>query len=308
MAFQILLASVFIQNLMGWYEILTGNYYFIPANMIRIYMRVHYPVSTFGNTNNFSVFLFFSFFIIYIGWVNAHQKWIRMVCPILTFSGIGLLVFTQSRASQIGLIISGVVFILLGIFRFLMDRKLLNPRLNRNMIVIIMILMCAAIYSQRGMIASLIYEFSEIVTGLPLEQNISDIKRIHLIGNGIYFFKETKGFGTGAGNIEYWMRNYQIYNTWGLTSIHNFWLEILVGYGWIVFLGYLIFHFRLLMGNYKRFMKSKSVEIRSISLAICAMLTGFILASIGPSNMLIHEWFWMIFALLVAYQGVVSQQ
>ena len=298
-----LAGALLIHNLIGWYEVSTGNYAFITPAMIRIYVVKMYPVSMLGNTNNFGVFLFLSLFVLYVVWVNSSNLLIRVSAPILAISSLGLMYFTQSRSSQLGLVIGLGVFVLLWFMRYSPYRFSLRSKALRTGLVVALLLVAVLVISQREVIVNAYQGMRDIVSEQLIEEDV-DTKRLHLIANGFYFLRKTYGFGTGAGNIEYWMKNYQIYTTWGLVNIHNFWLEILVGYGFIVFLGYLLYYGKLMIGNCRRFMRAKDPLARSLALAFVSILAGFIIASIGPSNMLVPEWYWVFWALLVAHQGI----
>ncbi len=306
-AFQVLAVALLVHNGIGWYEILTGNYAFIPPIMIRVYLIKGYPVSMLGNANNFALYLFISLFALYVVWVNSSSRFIRLAAPILAISNLGLMYFTQSRSSQLGLIIGLGVAALLWYIRYSPYRISLRNKNVRTALILVLVLTVLLVISQRELIVNGYQKLIEVASDQLIEEE-TDTKRIHLIANGFYFLRQTYGFGTGAGNIEYWMKNYQIYYTWDLVSIHNLWLEVLVGYGFIVFLGYLVYYGKLVVGNYRQYLQAKDLLPRSLAMACIAILAGFVIAAMGPSNMLIHEWYWMFWALLVAHQGISDER
>lgn len=53
-----------IHNIIGWVEIIAKKYYFLSSEELKeIYIRYHYPVSMFGNTNDFAIFLTVAIFL-----------------------------------------------------------------------------------------------------------------------------------------------------------------------------------------------------------------------------------------------------
>jgi len=76
---------------------------------------------------------------------------------------------------------------------------------------------------------------------------------MNLIRNGLVFLSSTFGFGVGAGNIEYWMEHNPVYNTSSITNMHNWWIEILVAYGVIIFILYIVFFAKLFMNFYRKY-------------------------------------------------------
>ncbi|MFP3339948.1 O-antigen ligase family protein, partial [Micrococcus sp. SIMBA_131] len=63
--------------------------------------------------------------------------------------------------------------------------------------------------------------------------------RANILKNVQYYFAESMGFGVGAGNADYFLKNEPIFPIGVFSNVHNWWGEILVNYGAIVFGGYL---------------------------------------------------------------------
>jgi teichuronic acid biosynthesis protein TuaE len=139
-------------------------------------------------------------------------------------------------------------------------------------------------------------------------QSGSDFVRINLIKNGLFFLISTLGFGVGAGNIEYWMSHKAMYNTGGVLNIHNWWLEILVGYGVVIFIMYIVFYFKLFRSFYRKFKYSRSKVDMSMSLGIMCFMIGYVIGSISSSSNISSEWLWVFWGIAIAYQGVVLDE
>ncbi len=62
---------------------------------------------------------------------------------------------------------------------------------------------------------------------------------------------KTFGFGVGIGNVEYWMENFRVYETFGILNVHNWWVEILVNFGIFIFVRYVLFYSSLVRSIYR---------------------------------------------------------
>ena len=127
--------------------------------------------------------------------------------------------------------------------------------------------------------------------------------RLNLIKNGFIFLFETCGFGTGAGNIEFWMANYGVHYTGEIENIHNWWMEILTGYGIIIFIMYIVFYVKLFLSAYKKFKTSEDKVDISISLGILCCMAGYVVGSMSSSSNISSEWLWVFWGIAIAYQG-----
>ena len=155
------------------------------------------------------------------------------------------------------------------------------------------------------LITNLLYTIDEQLYFRFSEQG-SDLTRLNLIKNGFIFLFETCGFGTGAGNIDYWMANYGVYYTGTIENIHNWWMEILTGYGIVIFIMYIVFYVKLFLSAYKKFKTSEDKVDISISLGIMCCMAGYIVGSISSSSNISSEWLWVFWGIAIAYQGMSS--
>jgi len=295
--FRILSVMIIIHNIIGWYEISTGNYMFMTAERSLKFARYNNPVSIFYNTNDFATFLFMSIFITYVCAVNSKKVIGKCVFIGTMISSTYLLIMTGSRANILGIILAFIVFVYLS---------MRNKRGRRTILIILIslfgfiLLMPIALNNLFLLInQNLYFRFSADVS--------SDVARINLIKNGFTFLINTFGFGTGAGNIEYWMDNYGTYNTFGLTNMHNWWMEILTGYGIIVFLLYITFYIKLFQSLYRKYKISKDKIDTSISLCIMCCLAGFTIGATSSSSNISSEWLWVFFGISIVYQGISSK-
>lgn len=285
---------IVVHNIIGWYEIITGRYMFLVEERVARYALFRHPVSIFHNTNDFATFMLFSIFIAYICTVNSKKIAGKMVF-IVTMVSSGLLLFaTFSRANILGLIMAFFAFVCLSI----------KNRGGRYYLLIALGILFVFILFKPDIIVSM---------GLLISRNLkfdfasnigSDHTRMNLIRNGFAFLIKTFGFGTGAGNIEYWMANYSPYYTGTILNMHNWWMEILTSYGVIIFSLYIIFYLKLMRSLYKIYKLAKNRKSVSISLGIICCMVGYITGSISSSSNITSEWLWCFWGISVAFQGI----
>lgn len=121
----------------------------------------------------------------------------------------------------------------------------------------------------------------------------SDLYRLSLINTGLDYYKETGGFGVGAGQSIYLVK----------TNLHNFFIEILVEYGVFIFAGVLM----ILWEIWKRaFDTAFSRKIRCIYFAL---MPSLILASMVSSSINKFKIFWvMIFLFYLSGEYLGEQE
>lgn len=284
--------SVFV-SIIAIYEIFTGSYLFINnsdnldfyanESLMSSSIGLRVPISLFGNPNHFAVFLLFALansFILFKIKTKKRSRLFSLICFLLF---IILILTTQSRASFLGL----SLFLFFILYNKVGIRQILG--------VFVLLIIIFLIYSTTSLLS-----FIDPLIQININEVGSDIIRNNLIKNGLYFLKGTFYFGVGLGNIEYYMINHGIYYTKGITNIHNWWLEILVSSGVFVFIYYLKVYFNSLNRLYS-LINSKNYIIKSISKVYFALLISLIISSIGPSTLLISEWFLPLFSLIILF-------
>lgn len=293
-AFRLVAFMAIFHNLLGWYEVNTGNYLFLSAERILGYSRYSLPVSVFGNTNNFATFMLFSVFITYICTINTRSFILKLIFVITTISSVMLLITTGSRANILGLILASIVFVYLS----------MHNRRTRRTLIILLICGFAAVLIYPQALSNIFIMIDEKLYFRFAARVGSDAVRINLIKNGLLFLMDTFGFGTGAGNVEYWMANYGVYYTGRIENMHNWWMEILVSYGLVIFIMYTLFYYKLFLSVYRRFKYSLDRIDTSISLGIMCCMVGYTLGSVSSSSNINSEWLWVFWAIAIAYQGI----
>lgn len=289
--FNSLFLMVIINNLIGWYEIITSNYFFLDSSNASYYGYYKMPVSMLGNANDFGLLMLFGVFLSIIIYLNSQRSIVKIISIITVLSSILLCAYANSRANLLGIILGLATFLIIKLSKEKTRKKIRILFLTTYAIVIFFIL---SEFMPNSFLSERIYfSFGQ--------EGGSDLLRLNLIRNGFAFLFKSIGFGTGAGNIEYWMMNKNVYDVSNITNIHNWWLEILVGYGIIIFVGYLIMYttiFRKLFIIYK---ETDNYKFQNISLGVLAIMVGFILGSISSSSNINKEWLWFFWGLIITF-------
>lgn len=128
-----------------------------------------------------------------------------------------------------------------------------------------------------------------------LEGSSSVSIRLELLKQGFILLKEHYFLGVGAGNVEYHMAQFKDL-TQGIVNMHNWWGEVLINYGVVLFGFYLYFFLKMLrelLGIYKQ----GSPTQKMLSEALLISFSGYILAVASSSTMAASSFMWILFAV-----------
>jgi len=135
----------------------------------------------------------------------------------------------------------------------------------------------------------------------PTEYALGSIGvRLNLIKNSLIFLVNSFGFGVGAGNVEYYMANFPVYETGSVLNVHNWWAEILVDYGIFIFVGYALLYLGLFIKLYRTYGKIGNSE-KMICEALLVGLVTFFFASISSSSIMAIGAQWIFFAFALGF-------
>ena len=110
----------------------------------------------------------------------------------------------------------------------------------------------------------------------------------------------------GAGNAQFWLANESIVPNSNILYLHNWFLEILVEYGLIIFILYIIFYYKVFKTSLVIFKKSKNSFDINFSLSVMVFMIGFIIVSFSSHSLVYNEWFWIYWAIIISYQWNLS--
>jgi len=280
----------------GFWEHLTGNHlstskYVIEGGDPKIKFS---PAATFYNPNNFAAYLALSFPFI-LAWLYYKKRIIEQFLGLtLLFGSVYLLITTNAR----------IIFLvlLLEVFIFLFFLRSLNKRIK--FIVGICLITALLFIILPDFVNSLLGQINIQLKSFSSEYELTEgsiAMRMALIKNALFSLTSSFGFGVGAGNIEWYIAEYQPYFSFGMTNVHNWWLEILANFGIFIFLGYLIFYFSLVRALWKTYRYLTLNFEKIICETLLLGLMGFSIACIGPSSIIAFKPQWLLFAFALAF-------
>jgi teichuronic acid biosynthesis protein TuaE len=261
------------------------------ANPIYSYI----PTSVFVNENDFASFISLSVFFILSGILYYKNTMVRVAGILLILLSVYMLEVTSSRANILAVLIG------LGFwFLFLTKTKLKIKLLFWSTFGagIVSVLFFDKVESLFNAVFQLV---SSLVVTSGSDETSTDI-RINLLKNSMIFLQNTFGFGVGTGNSDVYMKNFAEYPTGNIINVHNWWIEILVNYGVVIFTLYCLFYIYLLKELYviNRDIPEQSL-LKLFSVALLLAMVVFPLSSVSPSSQIALNYFWVLYGFVIAF-------
>jgi teichuronic acid biosynthesis protein TuaE len=146
----------------------------------------------------------------------------------------------------------------------------------------------------------------DVVSG---ETGQSATVRKYLILNGLKFLQKSHYMGVGPGNIEPLMKNAPKVNK---VNMHNWWAEVLVNFGVIIFVLYMSLYFWMLWRLFKlaRLKNSSGISpvIRWGAASCLAALTGYFFGGMAPSTAIHFTPMWICYGIGLAVIALGENQ
>jgi teichuronic acid biosynthesis protein TuaE len=286
------ISIVVFLSFIGVWEIISGNHLGIS---VYAQTNIRAPTTVFHNPNDYATYLALSlpFILTFIRYRGRFLQ--RLLGILMLMVGLYLLMVTLSRANYLAVLMGAAFWFLI------------LPRKSKIKVVIAIGLTFALLFAAfPGKFQDVSKTFLTQMGSLfgyesSLTEQSSLIVRLNLFKNSLVFLKKSFGFGVGAGNSMYYLKNFQVYDTRGIVNIHNWWLEVLTHYGLIIFLGYVAFYLSLLLNLYKAYGKLTNTSEKMICEALLIGLVSFFFASMSSSSLVALRPQWMFFAFALAF-------
>jgi teichuronic acid biosynthesis protein TuaE len=282
-------------SILAFYESLTGNYYFLDDTYLEWYSDYSLltkvsifrePITVFGNPNNYALFLFYSFCFTLFLFIVEKSYLLKILYGVFLLLTFFLVIITLSRSALLGI---GIVIFFILIVTLFRGKKSLRK-------VIFFVLLFTGIIS-----TYFIVSYSYLFEGLLIlefgTEGSSDSIRTGLIINGFEILKNTFFCGTGLGNVEYYMGLQRRFELRDIVNLHNWWMEILVSSGILVFIFYIAIYIKNTMKLYKGIKLVNGKDQYWLNCIFTALSFGFVISSTGPSSLIGCEWIWPLMAL-----------
>lgn len=288
--------AAIVPYIFAFYEIFVGTYLFVSSSNQDYYslesadlssLGLRVPISTFSNPNDFSfmiiVVLVASFLLYKIS--KTKKKYLHL---FVVWVSLFLILAAQSRAGVIS------VFIFWGVY--MLNRFSILSSSKKKLYLAMIPLLVGGIYW-------IYWVYQDIIEPLLLFGEHSDTIRENLIRSGWVYLKSSYYLGVGLGNIEYYVLNRPLFYTGEILNIHNWWMEILVSSGVIVFLWYVMLYLKLINRTYKGIKKVNGFEIKLLYISSFSYLIMFIIDSMSSSSLVRTECAWVIMAIMFLVPG-----
>lgn len=292
--FTIVFVMSSFHQIVGWYEIITLNYIWNTSRHGR-------AISTFGNINDYATLLLAGLFIGLLVLITSKRPAVKLYALLHIVSGLYLLIHGASRGNQLGLLLGISALVLLLLFDINWFRKILFTTIFSSGTLLVTIFL---VPNFRNRFLILFQSGFERV----FQEGGSNLFRVNLIRNGLSFFVQSFGLGVGAGNVEYWMINRPVITEIDAPNLHNWFLEILVGYGLIIFCLYLIMYVFTLRQLYLSYRYSSDLFVKRASMVLFAYLIAFLASSISSASNIFIEWQWVFWGIIIAFVQLTQKR
>jgi teichuronic acid biosynthesis protein TuaE len=261
------------------------------ANPIYSYI----PTSVFVNENDFASFISLSVFFILSGILYFKNILLRIAGVLLILVSMYMLEVTSSRANILAVLIG------LGFWFLFLTKTRLKIKLFFWSTLVAGIVSVLFFDKVEALFNAVFQMVSSLIVTSGTDETSTDI-RINLLKNSMIFLLNTFGFGVGTGNSDFFMKNYAEYPTGNIVNVHNWWIEILVNYGVVIFILYCLFYLYLLKELY---VINKNITEQSVlklfSVALLLAMVVFPLSSVSPSSQIALNYFWVLYGFVIAF-------
>lgn len=228
---------------------------------------------TFGNYNTYATILTFTLPFLFSLLIISQKAKSYFTGWLLVGTCIFILLVNASRGGIICIIIIASVF-------FYYHRKK-TFKGNRQLNIIIFLVLAVVIYSFSSVIfEQLSYRF---ISGSSL---VEDTGRFHLYRNAWELLDESSHFGTGIGSM---ISSMESISRGGIAATHNLFIEILMQFGWVVFLLFVVFLIRI-------YFKTTETNLIPVKFIVFSILFSMIPAGLINSGYLLMPAFWVLLA------------
>jgi len=248
------------------------------------------PTAFWGNPNNLSVAMVMiaPFFL-----MSKKIKW-RWI-GLLSISVIVMM--AGSRGTFIALIFGIVVYVYIKGLRYLIPAMFLGLLLSFSLIANIDKLK----NSENSKVAELAWTGQVLYTYLfEQEESMNSIgARQKLIRNGLDALWEANGLGVGGGGSQAVQE--RLGGVAGrLSSMHNFWVEVLVDAGVLMFSIFMIWYGLLSFKLYRIYTVTKDAFFKYHAGSLFIIMMVFLLAAVSASSVIYFFPMWLMFAMSIS--------
>ncbi|RAL24544.1 O-antigen ligase family protein [Thermoflavimicrobium daqui] len=315
-----------IMVLFGFFESIT--YFHLPSS--RYYMSDSASVTSFfRNQNDFATYITLAFpFLATAMYALKLSRKMKICLYILIVIALYCLLATGSRSNTFFALPLILIIWLLALPFTVQKEKLTKKYIFKGIAVILSVVLLVSLLSQvllaqngRDKLASTFGIFKDLKGGTMNIHELDEVEkgegtggqsitvRKYLLLYGLDFLQKSHFLGVGAGNVEAHMKGKKGVNK---VNIHNWWAEVLVNFGVIVFVLYMSVYLWLLvkLWNLSRIKKAPHVSsfVRWSALSSLLALIGFSFGGIAPSSCIHFTPMWSVIGIALAVVAIGEKQ
>lgn len=289
--FLLIAFTLFIHNILGWFEVITGNYLFFDnTGSLEWYRTLRLPATFFYNTNDFAFYLFFGIIVLLflnVTYTNSIiKKYSKYIRRFLIISSSLLIYFTQSRIIQVCLVLTIILLAYFSIKSYKTRKVIGQISIAIGIIVLILVML----------------NYENIIQ--VVQSDSSGEVRFNLSASALKLIQSTNFRGVGAGSIAYNLENFDSFRVGGITALHNWWLELFAMYGIVFFIVYIFYYISQLVKAFKESVQ----ELNSEAIFAFVWLLLFIPASFASSTNFDELWIWLVNSLMFVLLTTVKSK
>jgi teichuronic acid biosynthesis protein TuaE len=265
----------------GIWESQTGMHLSSSNQREVIQMSETFPTGFFYNSNDFATFLTLSFPFMFTALRFLKGAFLKVLGVVAISASFYLIILTSSRANIIAVLIGiCLLFVLPGVRARI--KSVATPLAIGGLIMLVGFAFSVPVIS--SFTDSLGTIPQQILSVNPGEKSVAI--RMDLIRDGLVWLQNSHFLGGGGGSFVYW----------GTTNPHDWWLEILVDYGVVIFALFLVFYLGLLWNLFRIFHSSENQTLKVVALATFISLVEFSVGSTSSSGLIGAIFVWFLFA------------
>ncbi|QHE63366.1 hypothetical protein FHE72_22025 [Rossellomorea vietnamensis] len=251
------------------------------------------PTAVFTNENDFASFLAIASFFFLSLLKNGKSLAYKLIGLSGMVCSIYLIVLASSRANYIAILLGLIVWFL---FVLKPSQRLRLSLAGCLFFLPVVIFLWDKVSGVLGSVGK------ELATLLPTEGGGDSVSiRENLLKNVMVFLSDSLGFGVAPGNIELYMKKFQVYDTSGDYNVHNWWAEVLIHYGVIIFVGYILLLLYLFIQLVKIVRTNHDQASRYMGEALICGLGAFTMASISPNSFMALHYNWLFISVCIGF-------
>jgi len=252
------------------------------------------PTAFWGNPNNLSVAMVMiaPFFLMS---KKVKWRWVGLLSIVL------IVMMAGSRGAFIALILGIVGYVYIKGFRYILPAVFLGFLLSIALIANIDKLKS----SEYPRVAELAWTGQVLYTYLfEQEESMNSVgARQLLIQNGLDALWKTNGLGVGGGGSQAVQE--KLGGVAGkLSSMHNFWVEVLVDAGVLMFFIFMIWYARLLFELYRVYTLTRDSFFKYHAGSLFLTMMIFLIAAVSASSVIYLLPMWLMFAMAISVVNI----